>query len=259
MIDGSPFPQKERYPKAEAAARKALELDDGLAEAHTTLAAENASTWKWKEAEMEFKRAIALNPNYATAHQWYGEYLGQMGNLNEALNEIRRAQELDPLSPIISSTLGAILFQDRQYDRAIAESRKVLDLNPDFEPAWQTIRDCLIAQGKFNELFQEARKRTKNEEQNKQLDIFEQAYRKGGEKEFFREVVKVAQVQANAYELAVIYVHLGENDKAMDHLEKAYADHDGADLPHVNTDIRLAALHDNPRFKELIRKMGFPK
>ena len=118
-------------PKARAAALKALQLDDTLAEAHSSLAliAENYD-YDWQTAEKEFKRAIQLDPGYATAHQWYAEYLSWMGRFEEALVESEKARQLDPLSMIIAADHANILYYARQYDRALAQSRAVLDMDP---------------------------------------------------------------------------------------------------------------------------------
>src|SRR2546422_6535611 len=125
--------QSEFMPKAHAAALRALQIDDSLAEAHTSLAliTENYD-WDWKTAEKEYRRAIQLDPNYATAQHWYAEYLTWLGRFDEALRESERARQLDPLSLIIATDNGAILYYSRQYDRAIKQfhtDRKSTRLN----------------------------------------------------------------------------------------------------------------------------------
>jgi tetratricopeptide (TPR) repeat protein len=129
-------PQNGFMPKARAAALKALALDEGLAEVHTSLAliTENYD-WDWKTAEKEYRRAIQLDPNYATAHQWYAEYLAFQGHFDEALAESERARQLDPLSVIIAADNGAILYFSRQYDRAIEQFRAVLEMEPNLQRA----------------------------------------------------------------------------------------------------------------------------
>src|SRR5258708_38305940 len=123
-------------PKARTAALKALQIDEVLAEPHTSLAliAENYD-YDWQTAEKEYQQAIELNPNYATAHHWYAECLMWQGRFDEALRESERARQLDPLSLIIATDHGAILYYSRQYDPAIAQSRAVLDLDPSFSRA----------------------------------------------------------------------------------------------------------------------------
>src|SRR5262249_52393280 len=126
----------EAYPKANAAARKALDMDGGLAEAHASLGNVLASYhWDWSAAEQEFRRAIELNPRYATAHHWYAEMLTYVKRLDEAFREIHFALELEPLSLAINTDAAWILYCARQYDAAVEQLRKVLDLEPEFLPA----------------------------------------------------------------------------------------------------------------------------
>ena len=134
-------PPADFLQKARAAATKALRLDDGLAEAHTSLAliTENYD-WDWPAAEKEYRRAIELNPNYATAWQWYAEYLTWLGRFDEALRASERARELDPLSLIIASDNGMIFYYSRQYDRAAAKLNAVLEMDPNFSRAHRVSR-----------------------------------------------------------------------------------------------------------------------
>jgi TolB-like protein/DNA-binding winged helix-turn-helix (wHTH) protein/Tfp pilus assembly protein PilF len=144
-------PQDEFMPKARAAALKALQLDERLAEAHTSLALiiENYD-WDWPGAEKEFRRAIQLDPNYATAHHWYAEYLSFQGRFDEAFAEIERARQLDPLSLIIAADNGSILYYSRQYDRAIQQLQAVLDMDPAFGRAHIVIGP-LVQKGRFDD------------------------------------------------------------------------------------------------------------
>ncbi len=137
-------------PQARAAAMRALELDQGLAEAHTGLAliVQNQD-WDWQTSEKEYRRAIELNPNYATAHHWYAEHLLWLGRYDEALNESERARQLDPLSLIIAADNGAILYYSRQYSRAIEQCRTVLRKDPNFGRAAAVIIYAYIERGMF--------------------------------------------------------------------------------------------------------------
>src|SRR3989475_11270086 len=136
MAGYSPRQPKQLASQARAAARKALELDEGSPEAHTAFAliVQNHD-WDWQTAEQEFRRAIELNPKYATAHHWYAEHLMWLGRFDEALQESERARRLDPLSLIIASDNGAILYYSRQYDRAIQQFRAVREMDPNFSRA----------------------------------------------------------------------------------------------------------------------------
>ena len=142
-------PQNESIGQARAAARKALELDEGLAEAHTSLGLiAQIYDWDWRMSEKEYRRAIQLDPNYATAHHWYAELLAYSGRFDEAFAEIELARQLDPLSLIIATDRGEILYLSREYDRAIAQVRSVLDMEPGFLQAHYILvfslyrRDC---------------------------------------------------------------------------------------------------------------------
>lgn len=143
-------PPAQFLEKAREAANQALQLDDGLAEAHTSLAliTENYD-WNWPAAGREYRRAIALNPNYATAHQWYAEYLAWQGRFDEASRESERARELDPLSLIIASDDAMILYYARQYDRAEARFKSVLDMDPNFSTAHR-VREVYVQEGRFD-------------------------------------------------------------------------------------------------------------
>src|SRR5260370_21634616 len=130
------LPPSDAWPKAKAAAMQALDIDDTLAEAHTSLGlVKEHFEWDWAGAEQEFKRAIELNPNSATAHHWFGAYLANMGRSEEGLGETKKAQELDPLSLIINTSLGWQLYVARHNDQAAEQLRKVLDIAAKFAPA----------------------------------------------------------------------------------------------------------------------------
>jgi tetratricopeptide (TPR) repeat protein len=138
-------------PKARAAAIRAIELNEGLAEAHTSLAAIAQNyDWDWATAEKEYRRAIQLNPNYATAHHWYAECLALEGRFNEAFAEIGKARELDPLSLIIAADYGSILYFSRQFGPAIQQFHTVLEMDPDF-PRAQMISYAYVEEGRFPE------------------------------------------------------------------------------------------------------------
>src|SRR5467141_2603562 len=144
------MPPAEAYPNAEVAARKALALDDHLAEAYTSLAyATLLYDWEWSGAEQKFRRAIELNPNYATAHHFYSIYLMAAGRQAEAQAQIKRAQELDPLSLIINSVVGWIYYEGRQYDQAIQECEKTVEMDPNYVPALLDLGNIYLRTGDY--------------------------------------------------------------------------------------------------------------
>jgi TolB-like protein/DNA-binding winged helix-turn-helix (wHTH) protein len=255
---------KEAYPRVKAAAFKALELDETLAEAHAPLgAARYEYDWDWVGAESEFKRAIELNPGYAAAHQWYAEYLSYMGRHNEAIAEIKRARELDPLSLIINAVGGLVSFFARRYDEAIAQCRRTLELNAGFSPA----RDYLCRAYEQEKLYDEA-----ISECQKGIVLGEgdpgcsgslaRVYAAAGKRpealkiiSNLRELSK--QKYVSPYQIAHIYTALGDFDQAFAWLEKAYAARSMA-LIELKVDPRLDPLRSDPRFQDVLRRMNFP-
>ena len=149
------LPPSEGYPKAKEAARKALELDETLAEAHTSLGSILSHEWDWAAAEREFTKAVEANPNYATAHHWYSIHLMTVGRLDEAIKELKIAEELDPLSPMIHTYAGQLYFYARQYDVALAEYDKALELDPNFVPAHGNRADVYLVKSMFDEALAE--------------------------------------------------------------------------------------------------------
>ena len=150
---------KESFPKGRAAATRALELDDKLAEAQTSLAyVKYQYEYDWREAENEFKRALELNPNYATAHQWYALEIAGMGRSDEGIQEIKRAQDLDPLSLIANVNAGWIYYFARQFDQAIEQDRKSLEMDPNFARGHWAISEPLEQEQRYEEAIAELQK-----------------------------------------------------------------------------------------------------
>jgi tetratricopeptide (TPR) repeat protein len=145
------LPPAEVVRKSKEASTKALELDESLAEAHTSLAGVKELEWNWEEAQKEYQRAIELNPNYATTHHWYSLYLGAMGRQDESLTEIKRAQELDPLSMQISKNVADCLMLLHQYDKAIEQYRRIIEMDPNFATAYDGLGLAYTAKGMYKE------------------------------------------------------------------------------------------------------------
>ena len=263
----------EAYPKALVAARKALDLDGGLAEAHASLGNVLASYhWDWPAAEQEFRRGIELNPRYATAHHWYADMLTYVKRLDEAFREIHLALELEPLSLAINTDAAWILYCARQYDAAVEQLRKVLDLEPEFLPARTLLAvsyEMKGHQGAASAEFQVARR------------LFRQAgirvamrgyvVAAGGEEDRrnrWQELEELGQPCSGdqgtlrnpdvpACCLAAYYTHSGETALALDHLEKAFAQRSNW-LAYLAVDPIFDGLRTEPRFQELARRVGLP-
>ena len=258
--DGSP---REFLPKAKAAAQKALEIDDTLAEAHTSLANALYFDWSFAEADREFRRAIELNPNYPTAHHWYGQYLRTAGRFDEAIAEVKRAQELDPLSLIINSDLGGNYITARQYDKAIEQLRKTIEMDQSFPVAHGTLGDAYVLKG----LFPEAIAEYKRAQQlrggvAKQVAVGYALAASGQRAEVLKmldQLKETAKTQyVSPYDFALLYTGLGDKEQAFQWLERGYQDH-SMDMTDLKTNPFFDPLRSDPRFADLVRRVGLPQ
>jgi TolB-like protein/Tfp pilus assembly protein PilF len=254
------------YPKAKAAAKKALELDDALAEAHTSLAyVLHVYDLDFDGSTREFERAIELNPNYATAHHWYGiELLGSLGRVDEAIREMKRALELDPLSLPINGALGRIYYFARRYDEAIEQLRKTSEMDPGFYYAHWNLGSALVAKGAIDAAIEEYQKaRTLNDDPFV-LGLLGHAYASSGNK---TEAMKILdelaalskQRYVSAYSFALVYLGLGDKEETLRWLEKSYQDRAGNDLAYIRVEPFLDSLRGDPRFEALVQKILAPK
>jgi len=256
------LPPKEAYPRAKAAARKALEIDDTLAEAHTSLAGLKGDyDWDWVGAEEGFQRALELNPNYANAHHWYAQFLVMMGRFDDAIAEMNKAKELDPLSPRINTDVGFAYYYARRFDEAIAQYRKVLELDPTFGPAHAELGRVYEEMGKYEEAIAERQKGIEYGGGRPEAELGH-AYALAGRREEALKILEEATAGrgkqvVSATGIALIYAGLREKEQALDWLEKAYAEHDYW-LAFVKVEPRFALLHDHPRFQDLLRRMNYP-
>ena len=255
---------RDELPKALEAARKAVELDDTLGEAHTSLARALASDLQLSPAMSEFKQAIELNPNYATAHQWFGECLQSQGHLEEALGELKRAQELDPLSLIINSVLGFALDTVGKSDEAIAQLHKTIEIDPNFVNAIGQLGNVLEHRGRLKEAIVEYEK-CANSVAPDPIDLanlaaaYFLADRKQEAQQLWGKLKSLSKRQyVPAYSMAVVQLAFGNKDEAIRLLEKSYEDRapfDSADLGWILVDHRLDPLRSDPRFKKLITRI----
>ncbi len=259
----------DSFPKAKAAARKALELDDTLAEAHAALAyAVFFADWDWPSTEREFKRAIELNPNNALSHDRYAECLKTRQRFEESLAEAQRAQELDPLSPEIVSQVGTDYLFTRRYDESIAQYQKALDLNPNL-PAIRTLLSWAYAMKRMYP--QALAEYDKIAGQDKAVAAENQfvagglgwVYAVSGRR---ADALKIAQelkdlssrTYVDFYSLGGIYAGLGDKDEAFRLLEKGYAQH-SATMPWLGIDVYWYGMRSDPRYADLLRRMGLPQ
>jgi TolB-like protein/DNA-binding winged helix-turn-helix (wHTH) protein/Tfp pilus assembly protein PilF len=247
-------------PKARAAAQRAIELDPGLPEAHAALGwIEENYEWNWAGAEREFQRAIELDPNYATGHHWYAEYLAWRGRFDEALRESDIARQLDPLSLIIASDHGAILYYSRRYQQAIDQCRKVLDVEPSF-PRAHIIVFAYAQMAKFPEALADIAQLQQSDDAARLWVMQAYVYGKMGETaEAEKAIEHLERASRNGSLdpaiLAVAYLGVGANEKALNSLEEAYLRHSNV-LTTLRVDPVFDPVRSNPRFIELLRKVG---
>jgi TolB-like protein/Tfp pilus assembly protein PilF len=254
---------KEAVPQAKAAATRALEIDPSLSEAHTALANSLACfDWNWNEAEREFKRALELKPNDAGTLWRYGMfYLMPMGRSDEAIVLGKRAVELEPLNLNHGANLSGMYFHGRQYDRALVEAKQVFDLDPNFIVGRWALSQVYIVKGRYDEAIALNEQALRSEPTNQVFLRFAGlAHAKAGHRKEAEEILKrfseLAKTQyVMSYYLAMIYVALDEKDKAFVELEKAFTEHDYF-LVRIKVEPFFDPLHDDPRFKEMVKRLN---
>ena len=257
---------RDCYPQAKAAAKKALELDDALGEAHTSLAQVLCYyDFDFSQATREFQRAIELNPNYSTAHQWYGNSdLVALARFDEAIAEVKRAIELDPLSLVINTDLGTTYYRARRYDQAIEQLRKTLEMDPGFYYARWNLGSALAAKGDLDAAIGEYQQARALSDNPLMLGLLGHAYGFSGNK---AEAMKIAdqlsvlskQRYVSAYSFALVYLGLGDKEEALRWLAKSYQDRAGDALRYIRVEPLLDPLRGDPRFEELVTKVFAPK
>src|SRR3989475_1188337 len=256
------MPPKEALPKAKAAAIKALELDSALGEAHNSLAfCLDIFEWDLYSAGKEFQRAIELNPNYATAHHWYAWHLSVMGRYDEAIAEMKKAENLDPLSLIIKADLAELLVIAHSYDESIRQSRKTIEMDPNFPLAHNQLGLAYLQKHMHDEAVAELQKAVQLSGGSPTcIANLARAYVASGKRS---EAVKLLGDLKNRSspgypdsEIAVIYASLGDTDQAMNWLEKAYEKRFN---PSVLLRPGFDPLRSDPRFENLVRRIGLPR
>jgi len=255
-------PPGDAFPKAKAAAQKALELDNTLAEAHTSLAETLAIyDFDFARAIAEFKRAIELNPNYATAHHWYGKGpLMALGRFNKAIAEVKRSVELDPLSMINNADLGQTYYMAHRYDEAVDQLRKTVEIEPGFYYAHSDLGKALQVRGDLAGAIAEFQKARELNDDPFSLGLLGNAYGVSGKTaEALKILDQLEQISKQRYvafySFALVYLGLGHKDEALRWLEKSYQERAGFDVISIPHDPLLAVLHGDPRFEALAEKI----
>ncbi len=262
---GSP---SENFPKANAAARKALELDATLARPHAVLGGnEMEYEWDFAGGEAEYQKALQLDPNDSTAHHWYALDLGMIGGREqEALAEINRAHQLDPLSPVITASIGEIHTDARQYDEAISDCNKLADQNPEYADLRKCLALAYWAKRMYPQVIAEWKVFGQLSGDRNESDFaaaLERGFRSAGWKGALTKGIetRIAQRTAgyiSAYNIAALYADLGDKDQAFRWLNTAYQERN-PDMEGLKTDFLLDPMRSDPRFAELVRKVGLPQ
>jgi tetratricopeptide (TPR) repeat protein len=257
------LPPREAMPLARGAALKAIELDEDLAEGHTSLAGIKFSfDWDWQGAETEFLRAIELNPNDVTAHYWYAQLLLALGRWDESLASVNKAAQLDPFLPQLASFRGAIFHNRRHYDLALEEERKALALDPghfiihfDLGRGYEQLGNYKQAVNQF----QKALELSGGDFTAKAS--LAHVYAVSGDKTEAEKILNELKQKLTSnnlsYQIAEIYIGLGHKDQAFQWLEKAYEDRSEW-LAWIAIEPKLDPIRGDPRFAELLRRMNLP-
>ena len=247
--------------KARAFAERALQIDNSLAEAHSALAVIYEGLWLWDDAEREYRLSISLNPNYPTARQWHGEYLVWMGRDDEGTAELKRAQELDPLSLVINMWLAEIYFRKGDTDAAIKQINKVLELDRDFPRPHAGLGSIYLRQGRYEEAIGAYQKAVElSGRSSRYFRGLGYAYGVWGKRTEALAIIKeqeqkYARKEAHAQDIAAVYSGLGDKDQVFAWLEKDFRAH-STSLPGITVDIYFDPLHSDPRYADLLRRMG---
>lgn len=250
--------------QAKSYATQAVAIDDSLGEAHISLAYADAGLWNWAAAGEGFKRGLELSPNYAIGHKWYGQYLADLGRFDESLAELKRAQELEPLSLIIHSNVAESYLARGDADAAVEACNRALELDPNWYVAHQMLALSYIRQGRASEALAEAEKAVElSKRHSVPLSTLGYILAQTGKR---TEALKVADElktrftkrQAPGFSVAWVYIGLDENDETFRWLEKDFENRDAV-LPEWLALYPLNTLRDDPRYKDLLKRMGLPE
>jgi len=251
----------EVFPKAREAAEKSLALDEGLAEAHASLAYIRAYyEWDWTAAEREFRRALDLRPSYADAHFSYSRFLAAAGRMDEAMTEIRRAQDLDPRSPSLKANQALLSYFSGHYDEALKELAEVLQVDPTLSTAHWGVGLTYEQKGMEKEAIAALLKATSASKSLNLQASLGHAYAQFGKREQARQILEMLKERSRqgyvpSYYFVLVYAALGEKDLAFESLERAYQERSTV-LAYLRLDPRLASLRSDPRFGNLLARLG---
>ncbi|MBL8125232.1 MAG: tetratricopeptide repeat protein [Blastocatellia bacterium] len=257
-------PSSESLPQAKAFAERAIAIDDQLGEPHATLGIVYVQLWQWAEAEREYKQALEISPNYATAYHWYSILLKNLGRYDDAAKIITRGAELDPLSPSIQANISMMYQLQNKHDESIKNSLKIVELNPNYGRGNEYLGLSYLKVGRKEEAISTMEKAVElTNRQNIVLSELGYVYAQVGKRTEAMAVAKeledkFARHAATGHDVAAVYSGLGEKDKAFEWLEKSFQTRD-SQLNTFRWEMQFESLADDPRFKDLLRRMNLPE
>ena len=253
------MPASEADPKTLEFARRALSLDDTLAEPHAAIARQLAQhDYDFAGAEDEFKRAIQLNWNYATAHQWYAETLTYLGKFDEAFAEFRRALEIEPLSLPINWDFGRTLYMSRRYDESFTQFKKTVEMDPGFARTHRSFAELYRIRKDYTNAVAESARFFELSGQPQNAVLLRESFAKDGWVGYLRVATAAnSPLKENNWLLARAYIELGEKDKAFAELNNAYESRTG--VAFLTVEPQLDPWRSDPRFQELMKTVGLPQ
>ena len=257
-------PLTETIPQVKAYAERAISIDGQLAEPHTSLGAANDQLGQWAEAEREYKRAIELNPNYATAFHWYSDFLRNIGRTDEAVPLIMRAHEIDPLSSVISGDVAVIYQIQNNHPAAIETCLKIIEIDPAFSNAYQYLGLSYLKVGRNAEALITLEKAVElSKRDGEKLRYLGYGFAIDGKRAQAYAILKeledkYVKKEANGRDVASVYAGLSEKDKAFEWLEKDFQTRAGEFSP-ITWEVPFKNLRDDPRYKDLLKRMGLPE
>jgi len=255
------LPPNEAFPNAMAAAKRAVDLDDGLAEAHASMGLVSLMMWDWAAADQELRRALELNFNLSDAHEYRSWYLAAVGKLPEAVSEGKMAQDLDPLSISINTGLDTLYYLQRDYDKALAQCRKALEISPDAGSIHYDLFDIYSAKSMGDQAIDELEKEIGSEGGPGEAASIDQSYKQNGYAGALRRAIEIASNTSaedyDPYLAAKGYMLLGDKDKAFVWLNKAADAH--SQILFIKSDPYWDSIRSDPRYADLLRRIGLPQ
>jgi serine/threonine protein kinase/Tfp pilus assembly protein PilF len=255
------LPPNEAFPNAMAAAKRAVDLDDGLAEAHASMGLVSLMMWDWAHADQELRRALELNSNLSDAHEYLSWYLAAVGKLPEAVSEGKMAQDLDPLSISINTGLDTLYYLQRDYDKALAQCRKALEISPDAGTIHYDLFDIYSAKSMHDQAIDELEKEIGSEGGPGESASIDQSYKQNGYAGAMRRAIEIASNTSvedyDPYLAAKGYMLLGDKDKAFVWLNKAADAH--SQILFIKSDPYWDSVRSDPRYADLLRRIRLPQ